>query len=277
MALWQERLRTVQAVGVLAVVVAVAWVKIRTPESAATTSFPKIRAARVAAASDLRFALDEIATAYAKEHTGIEPPQVTYGSSGTLYSQIVNGAPFDVFLSANLEYPRRLAEGDKVEGGTVVTYAAGRLALWVPAKSPIDIERVGIAAVADPRVTHVSIANPAHAPYGQAAEAAMRAANVYETAKPKLVLGENVAQALQFVQSGAADIGIVALALTRSPEASAAGRAASVPDDLYPRMDQGAAVVRTERSDQGRDFQRFLTTEAARDVLVRYGFAVPER
>jgi molybdate transport system substrate-binding protein len=147
----------------------------------------------------------------------------------------------------------------------------------VPAKSPLDIEHHGMAALADPRIAHIAIANPAHAPYGRAAEAAMRAAEVYETAKPMLVLGENVAQALQFVQSGAADIGIVALSLTRSSEAAAAGRATPVPDDLYPRMDQGAAVLQTERSDQGRDFQRFLKTDAARDVLVRYGFAVPGR
>jgi molybdate transport system substrate-binding protein len=257
---------------VVAAVAALVWAKMRAPAMPAAGVEGK--PVRVAAAADLRFALEEIASAYARTR-GTVPPQITYGSSGTLYSQIQNGAPFDLFLSADRGYPRRLAESDKAEPGTLVTYASGRLALWVRPDSPLEIERDGLSALADPRVAHVSIANPAHAPYGRAAEAAMRAAGVYQAVEPKLVLGENVSQALQFVEGGSADAGLVALALARAPKA--AGRYVIVPERLYPPLEQSGVVLRTDRRAGARDFERYLQSDAARAVLTRYGFAVPGR
>ena len=167
---------------------------------------------RIAAASDLRFALVEIV---ARLHQ-LEPTfdvQVTYGSSGTFFAQLINGAPFDLFLSADSDYPKQLALRGLTLPGSEFTYAVGRLAVWVPAASPLDVEKNGLQTLVDPRVRHVAIANPVTAPYGRAAEAAMRKAGLYDRVRPKLVLGENVAQALQFVQSSSADAGIIALSL----------------------------------------------------------------
>src|SRR6476469_3491855 len=143
---WQERLRTVQAVAIVAVVVLVAWARTRTPGESGATSFPKFRAARVAAASDLRFALNEIAAGYASTHPNIEAPQITYGSSGTLFSQIENGAPFDLFLSADASYPTRLVDHGRGDASTLGGYASGSLAVWLPADSPLDLEGRGLAA-----------------------------------------------------------------------------------------------------------------------------------
>jgi molybdate transport system substrate-binding protein len=274
----QERLRTVEAVAVIAVVALVAlvaWARTRTPGGTAATSFPKFRAARVGAASDLRFALTEIAAGYASAHPDIEPPQITYGSSGTLFAQIENGAPFDLFLSADASYPTRLVGEGHGEADTLAEYASGSLAVWLPADSPLDLDTRGLAAVADERVAHVAIANPAHAPYGAAAEAALRAAAVYEAVKPRLVLGENVGQALQFAQSGAADLAVVALSLARASGADKPGRVWTVPSRLYAPIQQWGVVLRTERSDQARDFQRYLRSSSAQAVLDRYGFGPP--
>jgi len=277
MAGWQERLRTVQAVALVAVVVLVAWARTRSPGRPATTSFPHFRAARVAAAADLRFALKEIGAAYESTHPNIEAPQMTYGSSGTLYAQIQNGAPFDLFLSADAAYPRALAKAGKADADTLINYASGALAIWVRAGSRLDFDRLGLAALGDEAVAHVAIANPAHAPYGRAAEEAIDEAGMSDRLKARLVLGENVAQALQFAQSGAADAAIVALSLVRAPEAAESGRAWTVPRDSYAPIEQWGVALRTERTDQARDFERFLRSDAARAILVRYGFAVPDR
>lgn len=226
---------------------------------------------RIAAAADLRFALDELIPAYRKEHPGVEP-EVTYGSSGMFYAQILNGAPFDLFMSADLEYPRQLATRGLTVPGSEFIYGAGQLAVWIPMASPLDVEKKGLDILGDPRIAHVAIANPAHAPYGRAAEAAMRAANVYEGIRTKLVLGENVAQALQFVQSGSADVGVVALSLVISPTMKDAGRYSIVPAKLYPALEQGGVVLRTDGIDRARDFRKYLLGDTARDVLKRYGF-----
>jgi len=270
---WQDRLRTARTTGAIVVAVVIAYAWLRAPGTHDTPPPRQLLAARVAAASDVRFALDELGAAYAKTHAGVQAPQMSYGSSGTLYAQIMNGAPFDLFLSADMDYPRQLEAAGKAVPGTLVAYATGRLALWVTASSPLEVGGGDLGVVADARVRHVALANSVHAPYGRAAEAALKAAGVYDAVRPRLVVGESVAQALQFVQSGAADVGLVALALAKSPAAEAAGRYGVVAERLHPPLEQGAVVLRTPRSDQGRDFERFLQSDEARAVWARFGFA----
>ncbi len=166
---------------------------------------------RVAAASDLKFALDELEGVLAEQHPDVEL-KLTYGSSGTFLQQISNGAPFDVFLSADLEYPAELVDQQLASGEDVFEYAAGRLVVWTPEGSAVD-PADGLRALARRDVRRVAIANPEHAPYGRAAVAAMKHAGVYDEVRRKLVLGESVAQAADFVHSGGADAGVVAMSL----------------------------------------------------------------
>jgi molybdate transport system substrate-binding protein len=158
--------------------------------------------ATIAAAADLQFALDDILGGFRRAHPSADI-RVVYGSSGNFYTQIRGGAPFDLFLSANLDYPRRLAGDGLAVPESLFTYAVGRIVVWAPAGSPLDPARLGMRALEAPEVRHVAIANPEHAPYGRAAVAAMKSMGVYDRVSGKLVLGENVAQALQFVESGA--------------------------------------------------------------------------
>jgi len=233
------------------------------------------RVVRIAAASDLRYSLEEI-TAQLRQAQPDLDLQVAYGSSGTFFAQIVNGAPFDLFMSADIEYPRQLSARGLTLPESEFTYAIGRLALWVPASSPLDVAKAGMEALADPRVTHVSIANPEHAPYGRAAEAAMRQAKVYERVKSRIVLGENVSQALQFAHSGAAQAGLVALSLAIAPGVEPSGRFWEVPAELHPRIDQGGVILRAA-ADVGaaRAVRAFLAGERGRAILKQYGFFLP--
>src|SRR5262244_4557727 len=174
----------------------------------------------VAAAADLHFALDEIASRFQAE-SGIHVHAI-YGSSGNFYQQIQNGAPFDVFFSANLDYAKKLETAGLAEPGTLYQYATGKIVLWVPATSKVDLSE-GLKALTDPGIRKVSIANPEHAPYGQAAVAALQKENLYEPVKGKLVLGENISQAASFVLSGSADAGIIALSLALAPNMKGKG------------------------------------------------------
>ena len=264
---WERRLNIIRVVAVAAVLALLVTVRLRSP-----THSPSTPVVNVAAASDLRFALDELTDVYSRKVARVAI-RVTYGSSGTLYTQILNGAPFDLFLSADVDYPRRLAASGKTVAGTEFTYGGGRLVVWVPRASPLELERLGLSVVADPRVLHVAIANPAHAPYGRAAESAMHGLQVYDAAKSKLVLGENVSQAMQFVQSGAADVGIVAMSLAVAPAAKDAGRFVPVPLDLYPRLEQGGVVVATKNAEAARAFRSYLLGDAAGAVFERYGIS----
>jgi len=170
---------------------------------------------RVAAAADLKFALDELGTQYEKQSG--KKIAVIYGSSGNFFAQIQNGAPFDLFLSADIEYPRKLEAAGLAEPGTVYEYAVGRIVIWMPPDARADLARLGWKALLQPGVERIAIANPEHAPYGRAAVAALRKAGVYEQVRKRLVYGENIAQAAQFVAAGTAQAGIVALSLAVSP------------------------------------------------------------
>ena len=229
------------------------------------------REIRVAAAADLKFALEEVVTAYRRSYPDIAI-SVTYGSSGSFFAQIQNGAPFDLFLSADVDYTRRLAEGG-LTVGPPFSYAMGRLALCVPASSPLPIETDGLKALSAPLVRKIAIANPRHAPYGRAAEEAMRRAGILDAVRERLVLGENVAQAAQFVQSGAADAGVVALSLALSPAMSSATRCRALSPDTHAPLVQGGAILRSARDpDAARALRDFLLGPDGRAVLARWGF-----
>lgn len=231
----------------------------------------------VAAAADLKFALDEVIAEFHKERSDIKVT-ATYGSSGNFYSQLSNRAPFDVFFSADRSFVEKLAaEGDTLAGSEFL-YAIGRIVVWVPRSSTLDVEKQGIAVLKDPGVHHISIANPLHAPYGKAAEAAMRSLGVYEAVKDKLVLGENVSQAAQFVQTGSAEVGVIALSLALAPSLQKEGKFWNVPLEAYPRMEQGGVILKWARDPAAAQaFRAFILGPLGREVLTRYGFGLPEK
>lgn len=230
---------------------------------------------RVAAAADLKFALDEIVTAYRARARAAEV-KVSYGSSGSFLAQISNGAPIDLFLSADVRYPRRLVEAGLAVAGSEFPYAIGRLVVWVPNGSKLDVTALGMQALLDPSVKRVAIANPAHAPYGRAAEAAMRSLGIYDAVKEKLVFGENIAQAAHFVRTGNADVGVLALSLAVAPTMQREGRFWEVPLDAFSRMDQGGAIVAASKNQQAaKSLADFLTGPEGRAILKRYGFFLP--
>jgi molybdate transport system substrate-binding protein len=229
---------------------------------------------RVAAAADLKFALGEVSRLVAKEHPEIKVDPV-YGSSGTFLQQIENGAPFDLYLSADLSYPRALVESGKAAQKDLFQYAVGRLVLWVPDGSPLDPAR-GLDVLTDTSVRRVSIANPEHAPYGEAAVAALKSEGVYDEVRPKLVLGENVAQAADFVRSGNADAGIVAKSLVLSDPLRDVGRWYELPLAAYPRLDQGGVVLRDAPDvEAARTVRDVLLSEPGKKIMARYGFSLP--
>lgn len=231
---------------------------------------------RVAAAADLNGALSDLIARFGGSHD--VDVSVSYGSSGTFYAQLLNQAPFDLFLSADVGYPNQLAARGLTLAQSEFTYAIGRLALWAPASSPLDVEREGLQALTQTSVAHIAIANPAHAPYGRAAVAAMQSAGVYDRAQPKLVLGENVAQAMQFVQSGAADAGLVAMALTLAPNVKGKGRLFEVPASSYPRLEQGGTILKWAADvDAARALRGFLLSADGQAILKQYGLSLTGR
>jgi molybdate transport system substrate-binding protein len=232
------------------------------------------RTVSVAAAADLQFALADAKAAFVQTHPGVQVA-ATFGSSGNFYAQIVNGAPFDVFLSADESYPQRLVQAGLAEAGSVFRYSRGRLVLWVPRDSPIALERLGVKALLDPAAKRIAIANPRHAPYGRAAEAALAKLGLLDAVKPRLVFGENISQTAQFVQSGAADIGILALALTKAPALAGVGRSVEVPLDAYPPLEQAAVLLaRAKDNAAARAFCDFLRSPEGTAILKQYGFLV---
>lgn len=242
------------------------------PASAAPSPAPPIR---VAAAADLRFALDDVVAAWGRAHAEA-PVEPTYGSSGSFFAQIQQGAPFDLYFSADIDYPRRLAAAGLADGATLRAYAIGQIVVWVPTSSPLDVEATGLAVLAEPTVQKVAIANPEHAPYGRAAIAALESFGLTDVVRPKLVLGENVSQAAQFVDSGNADAGIIALSLAKAPTLRGRGRYAVVPLGAYPRIEQGAVVLAgSDRAATARAFLDFVLGPEGRAILDAYGFMLP--
>ena len=228
---------------------------------------------RVAAAADLKFAMQDV-TAQFEKHTGTKV-DVTYGSSGNFFSQIQNGAPFDLFFSADIEYPRKLEAAGLGEPGTLYEYAVGRIVIWMAADSKVDVTKDGWKALLDHRAQKIAIANPEHAPYGRAAVAALQEAGIYEQVKSKLVYGENISQAAQFVQSGNAQAGVLAMSLAVSPPMKD-GKWWEIPAEMHPPIEQGAIVLKNAKNKDGaRAFMEFVKSKTGRATLAKYGFTFP--
>jgi len=227
----------------------------------------------VAAAADLKFTLDDIAARLAKREPAIRV-QPTYGSSGVMHAQLRQRAPHDLFLSADIDYPRDLVSKGIGSDRDLFTYATGRIVVWVSAASGLSLERDGLRALTGAR--RIAIANPRHAPYGRAAEAALRSAGVWAEVNGRLVLGENVAQAAQFAQSGAADAGIIAKSVALTPAMRKGGRSWDVPDDAYEPLTQGGLILPWAASrDAAVRFRDYLLGDEGRQVLASYGFGAP--
>jgi molybdate transport system substrate-binding protein len=228
---------------------------------------------KVAAAADLKFAMDELATEFEKG-SGAKL-DVAYGSSGNFLTQIRNGAPFDLFFSADSEYPKKLEGVGLAEPGTLREYAVGHIVIWTPRDSGIDAAKAGWQSLLDQRVKKIAIANPDHAPYGRAALAALKKAGIYEQVKDKLVYGENISQAAEFVQSGNAQAGIIALSLAVSP-AIKNGNRWEIPADSYLAIKQAAVMLKASKNKAAaRRFLDFVSGPQGLEILQRYGFTVP--
>lgn len=224
----------------------------------------------VAAAADLKFALEEIVVLFNKSHPA-DKVETVYGSSGKFHTQIQQGAPYDLYFSADIAYPRALA-AEGLAASAVQAYAIGRIVLWRPLP---DMEKMTLSDLDDPAIRKIAIANPKHAPYGKRAEEALRSAGLWDKVEPKLVYGENVAQTAQFVQTGNAQAGIIALSLALSPEMSKQGSYALIPEKLHQPLEQGFIITRRAANNPlALTFTRFVMSREARAIMERYGFAL---
>ena len=255
--------------GLIALLVLVPGIPIPRAESAA-------REINAAAAADLSAALAEVAANYEKR-TGVAV-KLSFGASGALTQQIQNGAPFDVFFSADMDYPRQLIAAGQADGSTLYRYAVGQLVLWVPKDSPLDVEHKGVDVLLDPSVKKIAIANPQHAPYGRAAAATLKHYGFDAKVADRLVLGENISQAAQFVESGNAQVGFVALAHAVAPSMQAKGKYWVVPAEAYPPLDQGVVLIsHSPRAQEAAAFLEYVKSAEVAAVLRRYGFSLPEQ
>ena len=225
----------------------------------------------VAAAADLKFAMGEIVTGFNKNHAGNEV-QVVYGSSGKFHTQIQQDAPYDLFFSADIAYPRELAK-QGMAASEVKPYAVGRIVLW---SAEIDATKMTLTNLTDSKITKIAIANPKHAPYGKRAEEALRSAGLWEKVQPKLVFGENISQAAQYVQSGNAQVGIIALSLALNPELSKYGGHYLIPDTMHNPLEQGFIITKLgAKKPLVKEFAEYMGSKLARAIMTKYGFVLP--
>jgi len=225
----------------------------------------------VAAAADLKFVMDEIVITF-KQANPTDQVEVIYGSSGKFHTQIQQGAPYDLYFSADIAFPRELAKAG-FAASEVKPYAFGRIVLW---SANMDATKMTLASLTDPKVARIAIANPKHAPYGRRAEEALKASGLWEKVEPKMVYGENIAHAVQFVQTGNAQVGIIALALAINPELSKRGGYWLIPDKLHEPLEQGFVITkRAEGNTLARRFADYISSKPARAVMTKYGFLLP--
>jgi molybdate transport system substrate-binding protein len=237
------------------------------------TIFANAQEITVAAAADLSSVFPQVAARFEQE-TG-KKVHLNFGASGNFYLQIENGAPFDLFFSADLRYVQRLNDEGLLEPGSMYNYAVGKLVLFVPNGSSVNPTQ-GLRVLLSPQVRKIAIANPQHAPYGRAAIDALKRAGLYDAVRSKLVEGENISQAAQFVQSGSVDAGILALSLARSPKMSSSGRFAELPPGSYTPLVQAAGIMKSSRQKAtAAEFLAFLRRPEIARLLAHYGFALP--
>jgi molybdate transport system substrate-binding protein len=224
----------------------------------------------IAAAADLKYVLDSLVTIFNRQHPQARAT-VVYGSSGKFYEQLSHGAPFDLFFSADNDYPRRLQQAGRTATAPQ-PYALGRLVLW---SKKLDPSTKGINTLLAPQVRRIAIANPAHAPYGRKAEEVLRTYQLYDRLKPKLVLGENIGQTAQYAATGAADVGVLAYSLALSPELRRAGRFYLIPATAHSPLQQSYVVLkRAQGNPTAAAFATFMASPVARQALKKYGFVL---
>jgi len=226
----------------------------------------------IAAASDLKFTLDSVINAFSKTNNG--KIDVTYGSSGKLTEQIINGAPFHIFFSADILYPERLKQQEQTSS-EIYHYATGRLVIW---SKKIDPGKDGMKSLLDPGAKKIAIANPLHAPYGKRAMESLKFYKLSDSMSSKLVYGENISQAAQFASTGAADIGIIALSIALSPNMKKQnGRYFLIPEDSHQPLIQGAVITLHGRENKlAATFFEFIKSDETAKILSHYGFSNPK-
>lgn len=227
----------------------------------------------ITAASDLQYAMKDIVTAFESKNPG-DKAMIVFGSSGKAYSQIESGAPYDIFFAADIGYPQKL----RTSGAAISDpkpYAIGRIALWATKNSGLDVQK-GLGILTDPKVRKIAIANPAHAPYGRIAKEVLEHYKVYDKLKNKLVLGENIQQTAQFIQSGAADVGFVAYSLALAPALAKIGNYKLIPASAHQEIVQGYVLLKPAANNPAaRRFETFVGSAAARAIFRKYGFTLP--
>jgi molybdate transport system substrate-binding protein len=224
----------------------------------------------------MKLVFEELARDFQQHHPGIKV-KISSGSSGNFFSQIKHGAPFDIFFSADMDYPHRLAEeGQSWDENQAAPYAVGRNVLWHPKKRKLDVQKEKSKLLLSKKILKIAIANPKHAPYGMAAVEWLTKAGIYSQVKPRLVLGENISQAAQFAHTGAAQAGVLALSLALDPKMVAAGNFWEIPEDQYSPIEQGFLILKnTKNPKAAQSFADFVVSPAGSRVLRKYGFALP--
>lgn len=248
------------------------------PASAPVTNKAEspVVAISVAAAADLKFAFEEILAEFRKIQPDVRV-EVTFGSSGNFFSQLSNKAPFDLFFSADIDYPRKLIEQGVADPATEFQYAIGHIGIWVRNDSPLDLNQSVVAVLSDPRNKKIAIANPRFAPYGRAAEAALKHLKIYDTLQDRLVLGDNISQTAQFIESGAADIGIIAASLANGSPLKDQGRFALFPQESHPPLRQGGLILSWAVNKQAcQQLKAFVLSDVGQTILAKYGFDRPD-
>ena len=229
----------------------------------------------VAAAGDLRGVLEDLKTGFEAGHPQVRL-MLSYGASGSLTAQIQQGAPFDLFLSADEGFPNQVQKAGLAAAQGCFPYAVGSLVLWVRKDLGLDPGRDGWKVLASPAIQKIATANPVTAPYGRAAEAALRQAQVYESVRPRLVFADNIAQAAQFLQSGSAEAGLISQAQAANPALSQTGATWTVPAGAYPPLRQAGVILRRSACpDQAKAFQAYLTGPEGQAVFARHGYGKP--
>lgn len=225
----------------------------------------------VAAAADLKFAMDEIVASFNKSHPK-DQVEVIYGSSGKFYTQIQNNAPYDLYFSADINYPRELAKKG-LAASEVIPYAFGRIVLW---SNSMDASKMTLENLTDAKISKIAIANPKHAPYGKRAEEAFKSLKLWEKIQPKLVFGENIAHTAQFVETRNAQAGIIALALALNPTLSKQGSYYLIPEKLHEPLEQGYIITkRAADKPLAKLFSGYITSKETRRIMTKYGFVLP--
>jgi len=225
----------------------------------------------IAAAADLKFAMDEIVAKF-REANAKDDVDVIYGSSGKFYTQIQQGAPYDLYFSADIAFPRELAKSG-FSFSEVMPYAFGRIVLW---SATMEANKMSLDSLASSKISHIAIANPKHAPYGKRAEEALRASRLWERVEPKLVYGENIAHTAQFVQTGNAQVGIIALSLALNPALANKGGYWLIPDTLHAPLEQAFIITkRAQGNDLAKKFADYMRSSATRTIMTKYGFVLP--